>query len=144
METRIAKSILLVEDNDAHAYLIRRYIEHVPSVGHIDRVSDGSQALDYFFGDRPEGTFQARPDLVLLDLHLPRVNGFDVLRKIKLSPDLRSIPVVVLTTSETRNDASTAYELHANGYLIKPIDASMMAEMLTATVRYWLICNQAL
>lgn len=137
METRRATSILLVEDEESHAYLIRRHTEHLPAVGRIDRVADGQAALDYLFDE----TSHPHPDLVLLDLQLPRVSGLEVLGAIKSSEALRSIPVVVLTTSDADKDVTSAYQLQANGYIVKPVDPSAFGEMLASVVRYWLTYN---
>jgi CheY-like chemotaxis protein len=84
-------------------------------------VNDGEQALAFLRGEDPYGS-APRPDLVLLDLNLPRVNGFEVLEEVKKDPSLRSIPVVILTTSEAEQDILRGYNLHANAYITKPVD----------------------
>ncbi len=119
-------SILLVEDNPAHAELVKRSLqEH--SVGYqITHLSDGEQALEYLFqrGDYADKQKHPRPHIILLDLRLPRLDGLEVLRQIKTADEeaLRRIPVVILTTSEAEQDLTQAYDLHANSYVVKPLN----------------------
>lgn len=145
MATRGEQTILLVEDNDAHAYLIRRHLDALPHVSCIQHASDGEQALSYL-GDPPSDEKEppTRPALILLDARLPKVSGLEVLRHIKSSSDLRSIPVVMLTTSIAEADVAAAYALQANGYLVKPMEPSRFAGMLGVVVRYWLKWNRPL
>ena len=114
-------SVLLVDDDPGDALLVREaFDEH--KVGNVlSVVSDGVQAMEYVRG---EGDYAAvaRPDLILLDLNLPRKSGIEVLAEIKSDPMLSMIPVVVLTTSEAEEDIVGAYKLHANAYITKPVD----------------------
>ena len=132
------KGILLVEDNDAHAYLIEYFLREIPLVNHVDRAHDGEEALTYLFQEEASKL----PALVLLDLHLPRISGLEVLRRMRTTPALLDVPVLILSTSDAETDAAEAYALRANGYLVKPNDASVFFEMLAATVRYWLRWNR--
>lgn len=143
MRTQYAQSILLVEDNDAHAHLIRTFLQEQSLVDHIDRVADGEEALAYLFRRGPYENAWARslPALVLLDLRLPKLDGLEVLREIKASRELKDIPVVVLSTSENEADVIAAYALHANGYLVKPLNAAQFDSMSKALVTYWLGWN---
>ena len=149
MPRRSLPSILLVEDDDAHAHLIEFFLEEQPQAIRVDRVRDGEEALAYLFAHRPDeaagfsrdASGRSLPALILLDLRLPKIDGLEVLRQIKATPDLRGIPVVILSTSEAETDAEAAYALHANGYLVKPFDATQYAEMAEALVTYWLTWN---
>lgn len=136
-------SILLVEDNDAHALLIQHFLEEQPLVSHLDRIRDGEKALTYLFRHDPyaDPPRSPRPALVLLDLSLPKVDGLGVLRQIRASRELSDLPVVILTTSEVEEDVVAAYALRANGYLIKPLDAAQFSGMIEGLVNYWLGCN---
>jgi len=136
--------ILLVEDNPDHAELVRRNLSHGQVANQLHHVEDGEAALDYVFS---RGAFAdrkkfPRPDLVLLDLRLPRVDGLEVLRQIKSHPELYRLPVVVLTTSDAERDVAVAYEFHANSFLTKPVDFHAFARLLKDLGFYWLAWNQ--
>jgi CheY-like chemotaxis protein len=122
-------SVLLVDDDPGDALLVREaFDEH--KVGNVlSVVSDGVQAMEYVRG---EGDYAAvaRPDLILLDLNLPRKSGIEVLAEIKSDPVLSMIPVVVLTTSEAEEDIVRAYKLHANAYVTKPVDFERFTEIV--------------
>ena len=113
--------ILLVEDDPGDVVLTKEAFEHHKVRNNLSVVSDGAEALAYL---RCEGEYAdaVRPDLVLLDLNLPRVDGREVLAAIKNDDSLSSIPVVVLTTSENEDDVLRSYQLHANAYVSKPVD----------------------
>jgi CheY-like chemotaxis protein len=113
--------VLLVEDDPGDVLLIREAFEYNKVHNNLNVVSDGEQALAYL---RREGEYAdaLRPDLVLLDLNLPRKDGREVLADVKQDPDLRTIPIVVLTTSEAEEDVLKSYQLHANAYVTKPVD----------------------
>ncbi|HUV02741.1 MAG TPA: response regulator [Desulfobacteria bacterium] len=136
--------ILLVEDDDAHAALITRVMEEEETVSKIYRVSDGEEVLDYLFhkGCYAKEEDSPRPDLVLLDLRLPKLDGHEVLTAIKQSDDLKVIPVVVLTTSENERDIAQAYRSHANSYLVKPLGFREFSEMVQEISSYWLVQNR--
>ena len=116
--------ILLVEDEPAHAEIVRRNFENFRLANRLIHVPDGQAALDYLYqqGDYADPAASPRPGLILLDLRLPRVDGLEVLKAIKQDPGLAAIPVVVLTTSAAETDMAKAYEFHANSYLVKPVD----------------------
>ena len=113
--------VLLVEDDPGDVLLIREAFDFNKVHNNLNVVSDGEQALDYLRG---VGDYagRTRPDLVLLDLNLPRKDGREVLAEVKGDPELRAIPIVVLTTSEAEEDVLKSYQLHANAYVTKPVD----------------------
>ncbi|MDH7596438.1 MAG: response regulator [Methanothrix sp.] len=135
-------SVLLVEDDENHASLFIRSFEEM-NMGRIYWVSDGEQALDFLLhrGRYVDSSISPRPDLILLDLRLPRMDGMDLLKEIKRSEDLRSIPVVILTTSKNRHDIRNAYMNHANSYLIKPLGFNKFQELARTVCTYWLTWN---
>lgn len=133
---------LLVEDNPAHAKLIMMQFLGRRDVT-IDRVADGDEALQYVRGEAGF-TQKPRPDLVLLDLNLPRMDGHEVLQELKGDPDLRSIPVVVLTTSQNDRDLARAYHHHANSYLVKPYEFEQFRRMMSDLCAYWCKWHQRL
>lgn len=130
--------VLHVEDNADHADLVRRCLSHHRPESRIVRVEDGEAALEYLTKNDPSAP---RPLLILLDLRLPKVDGIDVLRAVKTNPSLAAIPVVVLTTSDSESDVSSAYEHHANSYLVKPDDFRRLDSMLKDVGDYWLDWN---
>lgn len=115
--------VMLVEDNIDHAELVLRTLEAHHIANKVRHFLDGQSALDYLYrrGEFAGSTDTEQPQVILLDLRLPRVDGMDVLKTIKEDPDLKSIPVVVLTTSEAEKDIARAYYNHANSYLVKPV-----------------------
>lgn len=137
------RTVLFVEDDDDHAELVLRSLEAEGLEKEVTRVSDGEAALDYLYG---RGAFAAprppRPDIVLLDLRLPKVDGLQVLREIKSSESLQRIPVVVLTTSEAESDLARAYDLRANAYVVKPVDFAKFGTLLRDLGFFWLGWNR--
>ncbi len=135
-------TVLLVEDDETHASLVIRSFEDL-NMERIYWVSDGEQALDYLLhrGMYVDISKSPRPDLIFLDLRLPKMDGMDVLKEIKRSEDLRSIPVVILTTSKNRYDIQNAYINYANSYLIKPLGFNKFQELMRHTCIYWLAWN---
>jgi CheY-like chemotaxis protein len=130
--SRRALNILLVEDNPDHAELVRRGLEHFPLANLLHHVEDGEAAVNYIFGtgvcsDRAQ--FPA-PDLVLLDLRLPRMDGLEVLRRVRSHPTLRQLPVVVLTTSDAERDVAAAFAYRANSFITKPVDFRRLSELI--------------
>jgi CheY-like chemotaxis protein len=135
--------ILLVEDNEAHAELVKRGMRDQPVANTIHHVSDGEQALDYLFG---RGAYadpaqHPHPDFILLDLRLPRVDGIEVLRTIKTTPALLRIPVIILTSSDAQNDIAKSYDYHANSYIVKPLDIKTFTKLVKELGLYWLGWN---
>lgn len=113
--------ILLVEDDAGDVLMTREALEEGKVANYLDVVSDGVEAMEYLrAADGSEGN--PRPDLVLLDLNLPRKSGLEVLAEVKGDPELRRTPVVVLTTSDAERDIVSSYDLHANAYITKPVD----------------------
>ena len=124
--------ILLVEDSQADALLIQEALRQVAVEHEIERVSDGERALARLRSDEP------KPGLVLLDLNLPRVDGRTVLAEVKRDPELREIPVIVLTTSSAPSDIAFAYDNHANSYVRKPLGLDALIEAARAIRDFWL------
>ena len=136
-------NILLVEDNPAHAELVRRSFENNRVANKIYLVDDGVKALDYLY-QRNEYSDQnqyPKPHVVLLDLRLPKIDGLEVLKQIKQSEHLATLPVVILTTSVNEEDSAKAYEYHANSYVIKPVDFQKFTELMKDLGFYWLGWN---
>ena len=129
--------VLLVEDDPGDVVLIREAFEHNKVYNALHVVSDGVQALEFL---RREGDYvdAPRPDLVLLDLNLPRKDGREVLADIKSDSDLKTIPVVVLTTSAAEEDIYRAYGLHANCYICKPVDFGTFVMIVNSLESFWL------
>jgi CheY-like chemotaxis protein len=122
-------SVLLVEDDPGDVLLVKDAFEDHKVGNALSVVSDGVEAMQYVRG---EGSYAsaARPDLILLDLNLPRKSGIEVLAEIKGDPKLFTIPVVVLTTSEAEEDILAAYKLHANAYITKPVDFERFSQIV--------------
>jgi two-component system response regulator len=135
--------ILLVEDNEAHAELVIRGMRDQQVGNRIHHVVDGEQALDYLFlrGTFTDPVQHPRPNLVLLDLRLPRVDGLEVLRMIKTTPALLRIPVVILTSSDAEQDIAKSYDYHANSYVVKPLDFKTFTKLMKELGFYWLGWN---
>jgi CheY-like chemotaxis protein len=114
-------SVLLVDDDPGDVLLVREAFEDNKVGNLLSVVSDGVEALQYVRGEGSHAGAM-RPDLILLDLNLPRKSGIEVLAEIKADPSLSTIPVIVLTTSEAEEDIVRAYKLHANAYITKPVD----------------------
>ena len=132
---------LLVEDDDDHAHLVERHLRRDPRPNELDRASDGAEALA-ILRQRPPYEAKARPDIILLDLKLPKVDGLEVLEAVKEDPDLSAIPVVIMSTSDAERDRTKAYALHANSYLVKPIDYENFRQMVTDLLNYWGVWNR--
>jgi len=137
--------ILLVEDDLAHAEIVRRNFDSCRVANRLIHVTDGQAALDYVNqrGDYSDPAKSPRPGVILLDLRLPKVDGLEVLNSIKTDPKLSSIPVVILTTSKAEVDKVKAYALHANSYLVKPVDFTQFTQLMEAFGYYWLAWNQS-
>lgn len=137
-------TILHVEDNPDHAALVTRSLRNHQVANELRLVEDGEAALDYLLRQGPYSDPQTspRPDLILLDLRLPKVDGLDVLRTVKTTDTLRDIPVVILTSSEGERDLAKAYEFHANSYLTKPVDFDKFTKMMNELGFYWLGWNR--
>ncbi len=135
--------ILLVEDDPAHAELAIRGISNSNIESEIHHVEDGQKALDYLKG---HGEFSDRekypvPDVILLDLRLPKIDGLEVLKQVKEDQKLCVIPVIILTTSNAETDTIKAYTKHANSYLVKPVDGDSFEKMMKGIKAYWVRLN---
>jgi two-component system, chemotaxis family, response regulator Rcp1 len=129
--------ILLVEDNEPDVALTREALSENKVSNHLHVVSDGIAALD-FLHRRPPHAGAPRPDLILLDLNLPRKDGREVLAEIKADDDLKVIPVVILTTSKAEEDILRSYQLQANCYVTKPVQLSQFIEVVRSIDHFWL------
>lgn len=129
--------LLLVEDNEGDIVLTLDAFEESKIKTKINVVRNGADALDFLF---KRGNFEEaeRPDLVLLDINIPVYNGHEVLKKIKEDPLLRTIPVIMLTTSSSQNDINKAYENYGNSYVTKPIDMDDFLKVILKIEEFWL------
>jgi len=144
MDTDAVVDILLVEDNPCDAELIIRALRKQNIANSITVVEDGAQALDFVFcrGDFSNRSVDAPPKVILLDLKLPKVDGLEVLRQIKSDERTRSIPAVIVTSSEEDPDIKTAYALGVNSYVVKPIGAEDFVKAVRRLGLYWLLVNR--
>lgn len=129
--------ILLVEDNPGDIRLTREGLKEAKVLNNLDIVEDGVEAMAFLYR---EGKYAKapRPDLILLDLNLPKKDGREVLAEIKADPNLKRIPVVILTTSKTEEDIIKSYNLHANAYITKPVDFFQFLKAIKSTEDFWL------
>ncbi len=130
--------ILLVEDSPSDQELTREAFHSARILNELHIVDDGEAALDFLFR-RGDYSDAPRPDIVLLDLNLPRKDGREVLAEVKECPDLRHIPIIVLTTSDDEHDVLQSYGLHANAYLTKPVEFENFIAVLKAVEQFWLV-----
>jgi CheY-like chemotaxis protein len=128
--------VLLVEDNPGDADLTRETLEAGRLHLEIDVVVDGEQALDYLL-QRPPYAGKPMPDLVLLDLNLPRISGREVLEEIRRQPQLRKVPIVILTSSDAEQDIVRSYELGANCYVTKPVGFEAFQAVVRSVEGFW-------
>ncbi len=136
--------ILLIEDNPDDVELTRRALSRSNVANELVVVTDGAEALDYLFarGEYAARDVSATPEVVLLDLKLPKIDGLEVLRRIRSDERTRLLPVVILTTSNQESDIRKSYELGANSYVRKPVDFEQFVEATTTLGLYWLVVNQ--
>ena len=128
--------ILLVEDNPGDVILTEEAFTEAKIWNNLHVVNDGEQALSYL--KKREGFENAvRPDLILLDLNIPKIDGREVLDRVKSTESLKRIPVVVLTSSEAEQDIIKTYDLHANSYVVKPIDLDQFVNVVKAVENFW-------
>lgn len=140
------RRILLVEDNPDHAEMVVRSFQEHGKPDAISHVVDGEEALDYLFrrGRFQDPATSPRPDLVLLDLRLPKVDGLEVLEAVKAAEGLRRVPVIVLTSSDSERDLLRAYDRYANSYLVKPVDFGKFIDLMDEIGLYWIGWNHGL
>lgn len=138
--TTPSHAILLVEDNPADVQITRRALRDGAVPVDLIVVRDGQEAIDYLLrqGSHAETTDWRKPDLILLDLNLPRLTGREVLQIVRETPDLRSVPVVILSTSKRQEEVADLYALGANTYIEKPQDFNRFVDVLRVIQRYWL------
>jgi len=129
--------ILLVEDNAGDIRLTREALKEAKVRNRLDAVMDGEEAMA-FLRKRGEYARAAKPDVIMLDLNLPKKDGLEVLKEIKEDPNLRRIPVVVVTTSKAEKDIVKCYDLHANCYVTKPVDLAQFLEVVRSIEDFWL------
>jgi CheY-like chemotaxis protein len=139
-----AVEILLVEDNPRDAELTMRALERHHMANHLVWAKDGAEALDLVFGPSsdPATPIPHAPSLILLDLKLPRVDGHELLQRLKADPRTRPIPVVVMTSSREEADLGRAYQSGANSFVVKPVDFDHFVEAMRLLGLYWLLLNQ--
>jgi len=137
--------ILLVEDNQDDVELTLHSLRKENLANQIHVAHDGEEALEFLFctGSYADRTFDQPPRLVLLDLKLPKVDGLEVLKRLKSDPRTKAIPVVVLTSSREERDVVSSYGLGANSYIQKPVDFEQFRETVKTAGFYWLLINQA-
>lgn len=129
--------ILLVEDSPGDARLTAEALKDSKVLNHVHFARDGVEALN-FLHRKGEHSTAPRPDIILLDLNMPKMDGREVLAEMKDDPALKSIPVVVLTTSDAEQDILKSYELHANCYITKPVDFDKFMSIVTRIENFWL------
>ena len=134
--------ILLVEDNADHVELILKALRDNNVLNEVRVVTNGEEALDFLYR-RGEYADAPRPGLILLDIKLPKVDGIEVLRRIKADPKLKSIPVVMLTTSAGEKEIVESYNCGANSYIVKPVDFEQFAKVIKELKLYWLVINSS-
>jgi len=137
--------ILLVEDSSDDAEMTIRALKKVNLADNLVHLEDGQEALDYLFG---KGKYSSRelskqPKVILLDIKMPRVDGIEVLRQIKLNEATRMIPVVIMTSSSEEKDMIASYSLGVNSYVVKPVNFESFAKAVSDLGLYWLLTNQA-
>jgi two-component system response regulator len=142
-ETKAA-DIMLIEDNLQDLELTQRALRKANLTNHIHVARDGVEALEFLFCEGAHATrrIEDGPKLILLDLKLPKLDGLQVLKRIKTDPRTRTIPVVVLTSSKEQNDVVESYHLGVNSYIVKPVNFERFAEAVQEIGMYWLLLNQ--
>jgi two-component system response regulator len=137
------RDILLVEDNPTDAEMTLRVLAKHNLAEHVEWVDDGAKALAVLFEENPEGGGPLSvPKLILLDLKLPKVDGIEVLRRLKADARTRTIPVVMLTSSAEERDIAESYRLGVNSYVVKPVDFAQFSEAVAKAGLYWMRVNK--
>jgi CheY-like chemotaxis protein len=129
--------ILMVEDNEGDVYLTMEALKEAKVANHVSVARDGVEAMEFLRRQGPHAS-APRPDVILLDLNLPRMDGREVLADLKADPELRAIPVVVLTSSRAEQDVVRMYDLHANCYIVKPVDFQNLMQVVKSIESFWL------
>lgn len=141
MVTTTPMEILLIEDNEWDIKITLRTFNNARMKNNVSVLRDGQEALDYFKGQEQKGPGSPMPDIVILDINLPKVDGFDVLKYIKCNERLKHIPVVVLTCSHDNRDILKSYRLGANSYIAKPVDQTDFENFIDVFNSYWRTVN---
>jgi chemotaxis family two-component system response regulator Rcp1 len=128
--------VLVIEDNEGDVRLIKEAFKDSRVVNKFSVVGDGEQALDYL-NRRGKYELSSRPDLILLDLNLPKMNGFDVLTEVKSNPSIQKIPVIIFSSSTSENDVLRSYDLKANSYVSKPTDFNEFLNVVRTIDEFW-------
>lgn len=136
--------LLIVEDNPQDLELALRALRQAKLANHVQVARDGAEALEFLFGEGAYADRQhaAAPKVVLLDLKLPKVDGLEVLQRLKAHPRTRTIPVVVVTSSKEQRDVVESYHLGVNSYIVKPVNFEQFAAAVRDLGLYWLLLNQ--
>ena len=136
-KTQQSINILVCEDNLGDVYIIRNSLQNSLTKYNLDHVANGEAAMNYL---NRTGAYESvsRPDLILLDLNLPKKPGFEVLREVKTHPDLKVIPVVILTSSKSEQDIVKSYELYSSGFVTKPSDFDEFVSAIHKIENFWL------
>ena len=144
MNQSASVEILLVEDNPQDLELAQRALRKANLANHIQVARDGVEALEFIFCEGPYANrnIHDTPKVILLDLKLPKVDGLEVLKRIKGDPRTKTIPVVVLTSSKEQNDVVESYDLGVNSYIVKPVNFESFADAVQHLGMYWLLLNQ--
>lgn len=144
MTAENALEILLVEDNDNDAEFTLRVFKKNKLASNIVRVKDGEEALDFILakGEYKNRNIDNKPNLILLDLKLPKVDGLEVLEKVREDERVNEIPIVMLTSSKEERDRMKSYKLGVNSYIVKPVDFSSFREAIRGIGYYWLVLNE--
>ena len=140
----VLKTILLADDDLEDRMLIEHAFKAGDFLYDLRFVQDGEEVMDYLnrCGDYVDSSKSPRPNLILLDLNMPRKNGWEALREIKSSPDFRKIPVVILTTSQNEEDITQSYELGVNSFITKPVTYEALIDLIKTLEKYWFtICE---
>jgi len=140
MAEEVKYRILLIEDNPGDVRLTQEFLKDNRHLEKIFAVYDGDEGMKYL---RKEGVYadELTPSLVILDLNLPKKNGFEVLKEIKTDAELKYLPVIILTSSESESDIQLCYDLHANCYISKPVDFESFSKLFNSLIDFW--CRMA-
>lgn len=136
------KNILLVEDNKNDELLALRALSKSSVISNVSIARDGVEAVDFIFGDLNKDSCKTLPELILLDLNLPKLNGLEVLKRLKSHELTAQIPVVIMSSSTEDSDINTSYKLGANSYLRKPVDFNDFSALISNLAVYWLELNK--
>jgi two-component system response regulator len=136
--------IILVEDNPHEAMLAIRSLKKHHLANNLIHLDDGEQAMNFIFseGEYSSNINPPSPKLILLDINLPKINGLDILRRVKADPRTQKIPIVLLTSSREESDIMESYKLGANSYIVKPVDFNSFSQAIQEMGMYWLVLNE--